>query len=74
MVDCTSLIQNPPAPLCPPTPASVRKLLSLRELARGERMSRHKLNRLLTAVDIRPVAVRRASPIGTRPAGRCAIA
>ena len=35
--------------------ASVRKLVSLRELARGERMSRYKLNRLLTAAGIRPV-------------------
>jgi hypothetical protein len=29
--------------------------VSLRELARGERMSRYKLNRLLTAAGIRPV-------------------
>ena len=39
----------------PPTQRSVRKLVSLRELARGERMSRYKLNRLLTAAGIRPV-------------------
>ena len=42
-------------PVLPADPASVRKLVSLRELARGERMSRYKLNRLLTAADIRPV-------------------
>ena len=44
-----------PSPVVPADPASVRKLVSLRELARGERMSRYKLNRLLTAADIRPV-------------------
>ena len=33
----------------------MRKLVSLRELARGEQMSRYKLNRLLTAAGIRPV-------------------
>ena len=42
-------------PVVPADPASVRKLVSMRELARGERMSRYKLNRLLNAVDIRPV-------------------
>ena len=42
-------------PVVPADAASVRKLVSLRELARGERMSRYKLNRLLTAADIRPV-------------------
>jgi hypothetical protein len=42
-------------PVVPADPASVRKLVSLRELARGERMSRYKLNRLLTAADIRPI-------------------
>jgi hypothetical protein len=36
-------------------PASVRKLVTLRELARGERMSRYKLNRLLAAAGIEPV-------------------
>jgi hypothetical protein len=36
-------------------PASVRKLASLRELARSEQMSRYKLNRLLTAAGVRPV-------------------
>jgi hypothetical protein len=35
--------------------ASLRQLVSLRRLARTERMSRYKLSRLLNAVDIQPV-------------------
>jgi hypothetical protein len=42
-------------PVQPVHPAGVRKLVSLRELARGERMSRYKLTRLLTASGVRPV-------------------
>jgi hypothetical protein len=43
------------SPVQPADAASLRKLVSLRELARGERMSRYKLNRLLTAAGVRPV-------------------
>ena len=48
---------DPPSwgPVQPAEADSVRKLVSLRELARGERISRYKLNRLLTAASIRPV-------------------
>ena len=42
-------------PVVPADTASVRKLVSLRELARGERMSRYRLNRLLIAADVRPI-------------------
>jgi hypothetical protein len=42
-------------PAQPVHPAGVRKLVSVRELARSERMSRYKLSRLLTASGVRPV-------------------
>jgi len=44
-----------PGPTQSTDPTSVRKLASLRELARSEKMSRYKLNRLLNAVGIQPV-------------------
>ena len=44
-----------PGNIQPADQIGVRKLVSLRELARSEQMSRYKLNRLLTAAGIRPV-------------------
>ncbi|MEP6538804.1 MAG: hypothetical protein ABJF23_25945, partial [Bryobacteraceae bacterium] len=44
-----------PGPTQSADPRSVRKLASLRELARGEQMSRYRLTRLLTAAGIQPV-------------------
>jgi hypothetical protein len=43
------------SPVQPADTPSLRKLVSLRELARGERISRYKLSRLLTAAGVRPV-------------------